>query len=222
MLFDAIFVSMSNPRSKICIGLVLTLGVALLPLGSWGSRLGLLGPVASVETLWWVAVAVTLLYVSLGERRPSSSVGFRRFGVTSLAVGIAAGILLVVGIVAIYAVVFPLLHVRANSGEMGKLLATPFWYRFAMVTRVAVAEELLFRGYPIERLQELTRSRVIAALVSWAAFTYAHLAGWGAAQLVVAGFGGIALTVLFVWRRNLWVNIIAHWIGDAAGFLLSK
>jgi membrane protease YdiL (CAAX protease family) len=213
---------MSNARLEICTGLVLTIGVALLPLSTWGSRLGLLGPLASIETLWWVAVAVVILYVSLVERRPLSSVGFRRFGAASLVSGVAASILLVLGIVAIYTVVFPLLHLRANSGEMEKLLATPFWYWFAMVTRTAVAEELLFRGYPIERLQELTHSRAIAALVSWAAFTYAHLAGWGAAQLIVAGFGGIVLTVLFVWRRNLWVNIIAHWIGDGAGFLLSK
>ena len=54
-----------------------------------------------------------------------------------------------------------------------------------------------------------------------AAFTYAHLAGWGAAQLIVAGSGGVVLTALYLWRRNLWVNMLAHWIADGAGFLLS-
>jgi membrane protease YdiL (CAAX protease family) len=28
--------------------------------------------------------------------------------------------------------------------------------------------------------------------------------------------GGLTLTLLYVWRRNLWVNIIAHFIVDAA------
>lgn len=208
-------------RIQICIGLLLTLGVGLLPLGTWGSRLRLLGPVASTETFWWAAVALVIVYVRFIERRPTSSVGFRRFGAASLVIGIAAGILLVLGIVAIYGFVFPPLHLQPNSGERGKLLATPLWYRVALVTRAAVAEELLFRGYPMERLQELTHSRMIAAFVSWAAFTYAHLAGWGAAQLIVAGFGGVVLTALFFWRRNLWVNMIAHWIGDGAGFLFS-
>jgi membrane protease YdiL (CAAX protease family) len=90
----------------------------------------------------------------------------------------------------------------------------------ALVTRAAIAEELLFRGYPISRLEELSGSRVLAAVVSWAGFTYAHLSYWGAAQLIVAGWGGLILTLLFLWRRNLWTNILAHWLTDAAGFLL--
>jgi membrane protease YdiL (CAAX protease family) len=99
-------------------------------------------------------------------------------------------------------------------------MASPFWYRFILVTRAAVAEETLFRGYPIERLEELTGSRLIAAVISWAAFTIVHLAAWGWPQLIVAGFGGVILTVLYLWRRNLYSNIIAHWIADGAGFLL--
>jgi membrane protease YdiL (CAAX protease family) len=34
-----------------------------------------------------------------------------------------------------------------------------------LVTRAAIAEELLFRGYPIPRLGELTGSRVLAGLI---------------------------------------------------------
>ena len=45
----------------------------------------------------------------------------------------------------------------------------------------------------IERLTELTRFRWVAALVSLAAFTLAHLSGWGVAHLIIAGFGGIVL-----------------------------
>jgi len=42
-----------------------------------------------------------------------------------------------------------------------------------------------------------------------------------AAQLVVAGYGGAILTALYLWRRRkLSANIVAHWIGDGAGFLL--
>jgi membrane protease YdiL (CAAX protease family) len=75
-------------------------------------------------------------------------------------------------------------------------------------------------GIPIERLEELTGSRLIAGVISWAAFTFVHLAAWGWPQLIVAGFGGVMLTVLYLWRRNLYSNIIAHWIADGAGFLL--
>ena len=202
------------------VGLLLSLGVALLPLGTWGRRLLPGRPLAGAEVLWWVAVGVLLAYVTLVERRPLSSIGFRGFGWRSLLAGFVTGILLVLGVILIYSIVFPALHLRVNTGQMSRLLDTPFWYRFALVTRAAVAEETLFRGYPIPRLEELTGSTFAAALLSWAAFTIAHLGSWGWAQLIVAGFGGILLGALFVWRRNLWINMIAHWIGDSAGFLL--
>lgn len=109
-----------------------------------------------------------------------------------------------------------------NTGLANRLAAMPFWYRFMLVTRAAVAEEILFRGYPIERLEELTASRALAGFVSWAAFTIAHLGAWGWPQLMVAGFGGAILTVLYHWRRNLWLNMIAHWIADGTGFLLPR
>lgn len=91
---------------------------------------------------------------------------------------------------------------------------------FMLVTRAAVAEETLFRGYPIERLLEVTRSRFAAGAISWSAFTITHLSGWGWAQLLVAGTGGLILTALYLWRRNLAANITAHWIADGTGFLL--
>lgn len=191
-----------------------------MPLGTWGRSIGILGPLASGEMLWWVAVAVVVGYVLAIERRPLSSVGFRKIGAVSGIAAVIAGILLVAGISVIYALVFPWLHLKMNTREMNSLLTTPFAYRVALVTRAAVAEELLFRGYPIERIIELTGNRWLAAGVSWAAFTYAHLGFWGWAQLVVAGYGGLILTILYLWRRNLGANMVAHWIGDGAGFLL--
>ncbi|HZS45565.1 MAG TPA: CPBP family intramembrane glutamic endopeptidase [Blastocatellia bacterium] len=207
-------------RVQILIGLMLSLGGANLPIGTWGEKLGIFGRLLSHEVLWWVLVVILLIYVLIVERQPLSSIGFRRFRIWEIAIAIVAGIVMVIGIVVIYGVVFPKLHLQMNTGVMNTLLATPFWYRFMLVTRAAVAEETLFRGYAIERIEELTSSRALAALVSWALFTIAHLSSWGFAQLIVAGFGGVVLTILYLWRRNLWINMIAHWIADAAGFLL--
>jgi len=201
-------------------GLLLTLGIALLPLGAWGRLYSGLGRLLGNEILWWVAVVAILLYVAFVERRPFASIGFRRPDIFDLVLAAIAGVLMVAGIEFIYSIVFPLLHLKMNVGEMRSVLQTPFWYRFILVTRAAVAEELLFRGYPIERLNELTGSQAVAAVVPWAAFTYAHLSTWGAAQLIVAGYGGVILTGLYLWRRNLWANMLAHWIADGAGFLL--
>ena len=210
----------ASRRFQILIGLGLTLGLALTPLGDWGRAYTGLGKLLGGEVLWWIVVVATLLYVSCIERRPFSSIGFRKPGLIDIVLAVAAGVLLVAGIVFIYFTLFPLLHLTMNQAAMSGILQTPFWYRFILVSRAAVAEELLFRGYPIERILEFTGGRFLAAAISWAAFTYAHLASWGAAQLIVAGYGGVILTVLYLWRRNLWANMIAHWIADGAGFLL--
>jgi membrane protease YdiL (CAAX protease family) len=42
---------------------------------------------------------------------------------------------------------------------------------------------------------------------------------WGWAHLLVAGFGGLMLSVLYAWRRNLWVNILAHCFIDGLAVL---
>ncbi len=209
-------------RTLLIIGLLLNLFVAEAPLGTWGDRVFGKTHLMGHEVFWWCAVLLMLGYVAFVEHRRMSSVGFRRPRVLDLALAIVVGILMVVGIVIIYRIVFPALHLQMNTGVMGSLLATPFWYRLLLVTRAAVAEEILFRGYPIERLLELTGSRTVAGILSWAAFTYAHLAGWGWAQLIVAGYGGVLLTILYLWRRNLWANMLAHWIADGAGFLMSR
>lgn len=207
-------------RVQILIGLVLTFGVANLPLGTWGERLHFLGPLLSHEVFWWLTALVLFSFVLFIERKPLSSIGFRKLRFWDVPLAFLTGILMVVGIVAIYSYVFPALHLQMNTHEMSKLAATPFWYRFLLVTRAAVVEETLFRGYPIERIEELTGSRPLAGFLSWAAFTIAHLSSWGWAQLIVAGFGGVLLTALYLWRRNLWANMIAHWLADGAGFLL--
>ncbi|MBI3676554.1 MAG: CPBP family intramembrane metalloprotease [Proteobacteria bacterium] len=171
------------------------------------------------EWFWWGLLAVVLFYVLLVEARPLSSIGFKRPG-WGVLWAVPVGILLVAGIVAIYAVVFPALHLEANVNAGKAIMAQPFWFRFLLVTRAAFMEETLFRGYGIERLDELTGNRWLAGLLTWAAFTLAHLSTWGWAQLIVAGWGGLVLTALYLWRRNLPTNMLAHWITDAAGFLL--
>jgi membrane protease YdiL (CAAX protease family) len=211
----------TNPVRRIQIigGLLLSLGGANLSLGTLGERYTRLGPLLGREVLWWVLVVLVLLFIVFVERLPLSSIGFRRPGWGTLW-AIPAGVALFMGVPFIWFVIFPLLHLQMNTTEMGKLLATPFWYRLLLVTRAAFCEEILFRGYPIPRLEELCGRTWIAAIVSWAVFTIAHLGSWGWAQLIVAGYGGAILTALYIWRRDLACNILAHFIGDGARFLL--
>jgi len=217
---------MHRPLSKqlwiTIIGLLLSLGIPQLPLGGWGGHLLGRSHLLGQEILWWAAIVVMFGWVLLVEKRRLASVGLKKPRIWDIVLAVILGILLVAGIVLIYTVIFPVLHLRMNASAMTALLKTPFWYRLILVTRAAVSEELLFRGYPIERLLELTRNRLVAGIVPWAAFTVAHPSFWGWAQLIVAGYGGLVLTVLYLWRRNLWANMLAHWIADGSGFLMPR
>jgi membrane protease YdiL (CAAX protease family) len=96
----------------------------------------------------------------------------------------------------------------------------PFWYRFLMVLRAAVVEEILFRAYLMEKVRELTGSWLAAIVLSVVAFTYAHLSGWGVVHLVPVFGAAVVFALLYVWRRDTVSNVIAHFLTDGVGFLL--
>jgi uncharacterized protein len=204
-------------RSLIGLLLALGLGAALTRTAPVEAALGTR---LAFEALAWAAVAVLLAYVTAVEKRALASVGLRATSVRDCALGIGAGLVLVAGTVFLYLGLFPILLLSMNLSHVPNTLAMPFWYRLAMVTRVAFADGLLFRGYAIERGTEITGSKWIAAAVSFAVCLAAHWSSTSPVQTAVAGFVALGLTALYVWRRNVWVNAIAHFIADGASTLL--
>jgi membrane protease YdiL (CAAX protease family) len=208
---------MQSHRS-IWLGLLLALGIVTLPFSLWIDEFANVRHLLANEAIWWLYVIGMLAYVMGIERRPLSSIGFKRLGARDLAIAIGAGMAILAALACIYYLIFPLLHWDLSQG-MNQLAATPLWWRFISTVRAAVSEEVLFRGYAMERLRELTGSRGVAASVSCAIFMLDHVPSWGWQHLAIAATGGIALTLLYLWRRNLWVNIIAHFVVDAASML---
>ncbi len=214
--------SETKPRSSvlvILIGLVITLGAAEVPVTRVLAPQTTMAGHVEREAYFWAVTLAVILYILVVERRPVSSIGLRFPTWQSFAFGIPAGIVLVAGIVLIQLVVFPLLHLSVNQHAMSSIRQTPLWFRLLLVARAAVFEEICYRGYAIERVTELTGWRWLAALVSIATFTYAHVGYWGWSQLLVPGFGGVVLAGLYLWRRDLSSNMIAHFFADGMGFL---
>lgn len=205
-------------RAQIAFGLVLALVLPLCHLGSIGRRFSGLGPLWGGEILWWVLVAVIILYVTRAEHRPLASIGFRAPGAADIGIAIVAALAMIALIGVIFTVVLPALHLSVTR-QLNAARDAPILFRVLQVTRAAVAEEITFRGYGYERVQEISGSRWLAAVSTWALFTIAHLNSWGWAQVIIAAAGGLILTVLYVWRRNLWANMLAHWLTDATAFL---
>jgi uncharacterized protein len=206
------------------ITLLVTLGCAGLLLSKVQNEFA--GPrhFAAFEIIWWALIAMLLGYVRWVERQPLSSIGFRRPGIRNILIGIAAGIVVFAGLAGIYLVILPALHFKEDplvTQVMSLMRAKPIWWRLTLILRGTIAEEIIFRGYAIERLRELTGSFSIAGIISCTVFAFEHLGVWSWGHVVIAGFAGAMLTLLYIWRRNLWVNMIAHFIPDAIGLLLS-
>jgi len=172
------------------------------------------------EGIFWALTLLLLAHVRVAERRPLFSIGLKQPTSKSVWFGLAGAVVLVAGFAFIYIIIFPALGLPVNESQMAAVKSTPVWFRFLLVVRAAVFEETYYRGFAIERLTELTGLRWLASLISLAAFTFAHLAYWGWAHLIVAGFGGAVLTALYLVRRDLACNMLAHLITDGVGFLL--
>jgi membrane protease YdiL (CAAX protease family) len=205
-------------RSKTILGLVLALGLGSLPFPVWDHELQDVPHMLGNEAIYWALVVATLAYVMLVERRPLSSMGWRRPGMVDLSIGVAFAVAIFAGLAALYLIVLPALHLDQTQA-FDTLSAAPPWWLAISVVRAGVSEEVLFRGYPIERLRELTGSNAVAAMLPLALFALAHVGPWGWTHLIIAGFGGAMFTLLYFWRRNLWVNILAHILVDGVGII---
>lgn len=203
-------------------GLLLALGPVSLPFSIWDNEFAGVGHLIGNELIWWAYIAAILLYVRRVERRPLSSISFRSPGAANIALGALSGVVIFVALGLMYYLVLPALHLNDSAvvtTSGGALMATPLWWRFISTVRAAISEEVLFRGYAMERIEELSGSRAMATILSLAIFAIDHVAYWGWSHELIVVVGGLAFSLLYLWRRNLWVSIIAHFIVDAVSVL---
>jgi membrane protease YdiL (CAAX protease family) len=99
-----------------------------------------------------------------------------------------------------------------EEGTIAQVTETvPAWLIFISVLTAAVTEEILYRGYLVERLLDLTGHKWFSGAISVFVFVLVHAAGWNWQHV----FGvvlplGIILTALYLWRRNLFFVMIVH------------
>jgi membrane protease YdiL (CAAX protease family) len=160
---------------------------------------------ALVALLFWIVVS--------REKLPLTSIGLRWDGLgRSLAWGLALALMCAAGLAACLAA-FHVLGVSYGQGGGGGAISVSLWATSLTVVRAGIAEEVFYRGYAIERIEALTGSRWMAALiplVPFAAFHYRQ----GFAGIAIAFFLGAILTGFYLWKRNLVANIFAHFLVD--------
>lgn len=88
-----------------------------------------------------------------------------------------------------------------------------------LVTVVAISEEIIFRGYLLLRFSRLLRGLGGAALLSAAVFSIGH--GYeGGAGVVTVGAIGLALALVYLWRRSLVAPMVIHFLLDFLAIVL--
>ena len=205
-----------KPTAVGILGILFTLGFAALPISQWEDEFASVGHLVGYELIWWAVVVAVLAYVRFAERRPVTSLGLRAPSVPDVLWAATVGVVSVAGVAGIFFGLLPLLHLT-EAQPLGRLLATPLWWRLISSVRAAVAEELLFRGYALERLADLTGGLHIAAVISCLVFTVEHVGPWGWGHLLIAGFGGLTLTLLYVATCGPTLSLTSSWMPPSRG-----
>jgi membrane protease YdiL (CAAX protease family) len=167
----------------------------------------------------WGGCVALLALVLFWEQRPLSSIGIVWGNYPAwLAGALVGGAVLAMSALPLY---FAKSKIPQDSlAGVSRLLALSPWRRMAVVLTAGITEEIMFRGYPIERLHEMSGSLWLAALLPLAVFTLAHLSMWGWGHLVGVLFGGALLTALYLWQHDLIACMIAHTIIDMLVLML--
>lgn len=158
-----------------------------------------------------LAITGLLLWIVIkGEKLPLTSIGLRtdRLGRSLVrSVGLAAVCLAAaVGCLAIYSAM------GIHYGE-GQSISRILPVTTLAVVRAGISEEVLYRGYAIERLQTLTGSKWIAVAISLPLFAAFHFRQ-GLAGVVLAFVLGAILTAFYLWKRDLLANMVGHFLVD--------
>jgi membrane protease YdiL (CAAX protease family) len=173
-----------------------------------GIEFGPQGPPSVI--LWnWVAVVILLVYVFRVEGRGLSSILLIRPNRKDVRWAVTFGI---IGIVA-QIVLSTLLNPPAGNTET--LLEYSLPVIVALILTTATTEEILFRGYVIERLEELTGRLWLAVGFSFVVFVIPHIVFFGPLWLLTNGANVVLLYMLYVWRRNLIACMIMHLLGNS-------
>ncbi len=205
---------------KSWVALAAFLPLTTLPIASWVAPDGAVSDLVAYVK-WLGTAAAILVWVTLVEKRPLGSLGIRRPGWDTFGWALVMTTALVASMVLSYALILPALDLELNRAATKSITDLSVAGQIALFVRAGITEEIIFRGYPIERFQELTRSKWIAAIVPGVLFVAGHY-WWGAAQMIVVAFGTVIFTLFYVWRRDLICCMIAHVSADLIGFTMAR
>jgi CAAX protease family protein len=206
--------------SRVLVGLSITfLGPVLLIAvdGLVGKPDDVLTRIAGLLYLWVLAGSVVAIVVRW-EKLPISSIGFH-LNWRSIFWGL--GLALVFQFL-VAPLLYSMIQKMGTSGfetGLARLAPRPVLFLLFAALTGGVTEELLFRGYAIERLAWITGKYWLAGLISTTLAALLHLPMWGWGPVATFFISGGMMTIFYIFTRDLLACMIAHVIIDAAGII---
>lgn len=148
----------------------------------------------------------------------AAEMGWLRPSWKTLGWGLLCLLGLVLGMVFLY-LIRGWLKLDDGLSQIGARAAHPIWMLFMFSAVAAVSEEIVYRGILIGWLARITGAQWSGALLALALFALSHVGNWGWNYVILAAVPGVALTLFFVWKRDLGVCMIGHFLLDFIGLL---
>ena len=106
--------------------------------------------------------------------------------------------------------------IPSNGGDIGNVTSNTSWVLILIsILTAGIAEEIVFRGYIIERVSEITKKGWIGVVVSVIGFVLPHTMSWNMSHVIAVVLPlGLILSWLYLWKRNLIFNMIVHIVID--------
>lgn len=176
------------------------------------------GPAATIP--WnWLAVGVLLLYVFRVEGLGWASLRLVRPTEKDLTwAGWLGGALMVWhwGV----SVLLPAGLKEQTDQAEGAFVALGPVLALALVLTAGITEEVLYRGYAVERVAAWA-GPWIASILGLALFAASHVPFFGAGWLLTVLPSAAMFYVMLAWRRNLWACILMHVLGNSPVVVLA-
>jgi tetratricopeptide (TPR) repeat protein len=179
-------------------------------------------PLLVGRLIWLASPALLMLLVRRVERRPLRALGLARPSLRDFGIGFGAFVVVrVITLLFEYGVrkVAPGI-VTTSIGPLAAMMRLPVWFGPAVAVFAGFSEELVARGYAIERFERITGNTPIAAAIALVIDLALHIPYWGRYYPILILPAQTMLLLLFLWRRNLQPCIIAHILFDASPFVM--
>ncbi len=171
------------------------------------------------KLILWVLVALVGFIIFFGENESLISIGFKKLTYETFLIGFIGGIGSMV-IMGLSHFIFKKIGPNKTENTYGELTKLSNNHRVLIVLTAAVVEEILYRGYAIERLSLFTNHIWFAGIISTLFFTAAHVFRWSLRHLIPVFLTGLFLAFLYILEKDIIACIIAHLIVDAVAFIL--